>query len=327
MKILLKVFLVIIGIIILFVVFVKTTWDNPLLAPYPDIQANTDSAIVARGEYLVYGPAHCAECHFPPDKFEEALKGEKLPLSGGLIFDFDPIKLGFPNITPDEETGIGLLTDGQIARMLRYSVGHNGRYILPALMTFQETSDEDLTAIISYLRLQEPVTNKIEPTEYQFMARALIALGLLPIRDTTIVPAKSVTRDSTAEYGSYLVRGLSNCMGCHTKNDPLTGEITGEHFAGGMHFEPDPFTEGYAYISPNLTPDPETGIMASWDQETYIQRFKAGRVHRGSPMYWNSFANMDESDMKAIYKFLMSLEPVHNKVEKTVFAPGEDLPD
>jgi hypothetical protein len=32
-------------------------------APYPDIKASTHSNLIARGKELIYGPAHCTDCH------------------------------------------------------------------------------------------------------------------------------------------------------------------------------------------------------------------------------------------------------------------------
>jgi hypothetical protein len=34
---------------------------------------------------------------------------------------------------------------------------------------------------------------------------------------------------------------------------------------------------------------------------------------------------MNEMDMKALYRYFASLDPVDNKIEKTVFAPGEEI--
>ena len=48
-------------------------------AEYPNITASSDSSIIARGEYLVYGPAHCSGCHSPLEYQERLAKGEKLP--------------------------------------------------------------------------------------------------------------------------------------------------------------------------------------------------------------------------------------------------------
>ena len=40
-------------------------------------------------------------------------------------------------------------------------------------------------------------------------------------------------------------------------------------------------------------------------------------------MPWGAFSRMDESDLKALCRYLQSLEPVENKVAQTVYAPGE----
>ncbi|GDX48387.1 hypothetical protein LBMAG25_12050 [Bacteroidota bacterium] len=44
-------------------------------APTPDIKASTDSAIIERGKYLAYGPAHCADCQAPVGKEEARYDG------------------------------------------------------------------------------------------------------------------------------------------------------------------------------------------------------------------------------------------------------------
>ena len=43
--------------------YVARTWDRTYEAPLPQVLISTDPAVLARGEYLVYGPAHCVECH------------------------------------------------------------------------------------------------------------------------------------------------------------------------------------------------------------------------------------------------------------------------
>jgi hypothetical protein len=115
-------------------------------------------------------------------------------------------------------------------------------------------------------------------------------------------------------------------MGCHTRRDLKTGEFTGVPFAGGMAFPADKFSEGYTFVTPNLTPDPETGVMSAWNEQGFIDRFRAGRVHKGSQMPWGSFSRMNELELKAVYRYLKSLDPVKNKIERTVYPPGEKLP-
>jgi mono/diheme cytochrome c family protein len=316
-----------IGILIVgIILFIQFTWHKKYDAPYPNIHASKDSAIIARGKYLAYGPMHCATCHVPPDHLSEIEAGKELPLSGGWELDIPPGTFRSRNLTPDMETGIGKLTDEEIARTLRYGVGHDGRYILP-LMPFQQTSDEDLTALVSFLRSQEPVKHELKPTEYKFLGKFLLAFGLLKPDAPVEPPPVSVTRDSTKEYGKYLVHNIANCKGCHTNRDLKTGKFIGPTLAGGFFLGPDQYSGGYGFMTPNLTPDPETGVISAWEEAAFVNRFRAGRVYKGSPMPWGPFSRMDESDLKAIYQYLHSIDPVKNKIEKTVYAPGDKMPD
>jgi hypothetical protein len=38
------------------------------------------------------------------------------------------------------------------------------------------------------------------------------------------------------------------------------------------------------------------------------------------------YSTVDENDLKALYQYLHSIEPVENPVPQTVFAPGETFP-
>jgi Cytochrome c len=305
------------------IVFIQLTWDKKYDAPYPEISASRDSSLIARGAYLANGPSHCGGCHTSMDEVMAFDEGKKVDFKGGweLIFP------GFgtftsPNLTSDKETGIGNFSDAEIARALRYGVGKDGRALLP-FMAFQGLSDEDLTAIISYIRTLPPVHNKVKPTEYGFMYKALLAFGVMKPEGPKETPPKSVAIEPTVEYGKYLATHVSNCRNCHTEFDPNTGEYIGKDFSGKAYFEADAFTDGYSFMSTNLTPHKETGVIANWDEEQFLTRFRLGRIHKGSPMPWGTFSRMNDVELRALYRFFQSLEPVDNKIEQVVFAPGE----
>src|SRR4029079_4399749 len=125
-----------------------------------DIQRSTDPEVIRRGEYLVYGPSHCSECHSSPsaDAEDVAGPGQRTPLVGGRRMAAAPLgALYTRNLTTDLETGIGRYTDPQIARMLRWSVRPNGRAARELLMPSVDMSDADHTAIVAFLRSQRPV--------------------------------------------------------------------------------------------------------------------------------------------------------------------------
>ena len=273
-------------------------------APYPLIKVSTDSAIIARGKHLVFSSAHCINCHSNKNPDSLIALGQDIPLSGGVLFDVGIAKIYSKNITPDKETGIGRYTDEEIARVLRYGVHPDGSPVLD-FMPFHNTSDEDLTAIISYLRAQKPVRNVIPENRYSVMGKVVRAFLIKPVGPDGDVP-KAVKRDTTAAYGKYLAVNVAECNGCHTKRD-LAGKFTGESFAGGNEIE--------GFVTPNLTPD-ASGRIYNWSQQNFIDRFRMGKLYPNSPMPWNSFKRMTDDELKAIYKFLRSTKPV--KTEKIV---------
>jgi hypothetical protein len=178
----------------------------------------------------------------------------------------------------------------------------------------------------SFLRSQDAVEHELEKSKLTFMGKAIMAFGMLKPEGTKGTAPKSMTIDSTIEYGRYLANDIANCVGCHTERDLKTGAFVGEDFAGGMLFPPDAFSQGKSFMTPNLTPDPATGHMTNWSEETFINRFKSGKVIEGSPMPWGAFSRINELELKAIYRYIQSLDPIENKIEKIVFEKGEETP-
>lgn len=307
--------LTVVTVVILFIVYVFIRPESTFDAPYPEITASKDSSLIARGKYLVYGPAHCAYCHAPANDFKKVEAGEVVALSGGNVFVLPIGNVYVPNLTSDKKTGIGGYSDGELARTLRYGVKRTGHALLD-FMPFYDLSDEDLTAIISYLRTEPAVNNYVPQNEWNFLGRIILALGMVkPMGDGIVPPSPSP--DSTAEYGKYLAGSVANCRGCHTIRDLTTGAYVGIDYAGNMPFEVldenGKIIPGKHFVSPNLTPDKETGRITFWPEQTFVKRFQAGRVIEGSPMPWGAFSRLNESDLKALYKYLHSLKPVHSQ--------------
>src|SRR5688572_29265166 len=93
---------IIIGsIIVLLTITVAMRQNLKYDAPFPDIVATNDSAMIARGKYLAYGPAHCASCHGKPGSGELIEKGIEVPLSGGNKFALPIGDIYSRNLTPD----------------------------------------------------------------------------------------------------------------------------------------------------------------------------------------------------------------------------------
>jgi mono/diheme cytochrome c family protein len=305
-------------IIVIGAIYVARTWDRQWDVPVPQIQASTKPAVIRRGEYLVFGPAHCAECHSASmQDYREGYKtGKHPPLQGGMIFSAEGLGAVYSkNLTPDPETGIGRYSDGQIARMLRWSVRPNGRASVRLLMPFDKMSDEDVVAIISFLRSQPPVHHVVPENEVTTLGK--IVKSFAPVytpREDVHPPAVAPAEAPTRERGEYLVRHVANCGSCHTKMNSVTFAPIRPEYSGGDTAGPadvsgaDPNTW---FITPNLTPAKDSALSKFPDRATFVARFqKGGRQYEGSPMPWESFGTMSEADLGAIYEFLHSLMPV-----------------
>ncbi|MGB3078035.1 MAG: cytochrome c [Saprospiraceae bacterium] len=286
-------------------------YDRKYDAPYPDIKASSDSAIIAHGQHLVLSTAHCAECHFKPDDSTKVKNGEDFQLAGGgFPFLFPGGAFYSRNISSDKETGIGNLKDGEIARALRYGVKHDGTVLIPA-MEYQNLSDEDLTAIISYLRTIPAVSHKVPDNDFNLFGKAILAFLIRPESPVKTPPAK-MTPDTTAQYGEYLARFVSGCRSCHTERNPNTGAYIGEELAGGP-FEQVKGDPPRMLYTANLTPDP-TGVLHDWTFEKFRDRFHQGTSIPESVMPWFAFKKLNDTELRALWKYLHTIKPVHHDV-------------
>lgn len=299
------------AIIILLLIYVQFTWRQEFDAPSTGIVASKDSAVIARGEYLVMGPAHCWTCH-APDGIENLQKGPAQGMSGGIAINLPFGTIYTPNITNDAAHGIGTYSDEMLARAIRHNVKHDRTALIP-FMSYNGMSDEDLRAVISYLRTTQPVSVKVPENDINMLGKIVSRFMLKSYAHSTPPPA-ALQPDTTAEYGKYIAFNITNCHGCHT-NRNKTGAHVGPAFAGGYEM-PSP---GGIFTTPNLTPHP-TGVLAKWTAEDFIRRFRAGAAYPESPMPWKAYQRMTDNDLRALYNFLKTVEPVENKV--TPFRAG-----
>jgi mono/diheme cytochrome c family protein len=287
-------------------VFTYHRATRQLDAPYPNVIASREPAVIERGRYLVEGPAHCGECHGAQAEGPPAPSRRGRPMSGGMEFHLPVGTFRVPNITTDAETGIGRLKDAEIARLIRYGVKPNGQAALP-FMPYANLSDDDLTAVISYLRTQKPVHNRVAEHEVNPLGRVVQAYVLEP-KGPSGTPRRSFPPAPTAEYGKYIARDIGNCVMCHTQVDMRTGAFAGPIFGGGAEHEATG-NPRKKYVSPNLTPDPRWGWLEGWTEDAFVRRFRGGRVHADSPMPWESFQGMTDDDLRALYRYFQTLPP------------------
>jgi mono/diheme cytochrome c family protein len=284
--------------------YINLSWDRARHSEYPlpDLHATTDSATIARGRYLALGPAHCTDCHTVPGG---------APYSGGVAFHLPLGTIYSPNITPDSATGIGRYTDGQIARMLRYNVRPHGRAAMP-FMQFERLSDEDIVAVLSFLRSNPPVVNQVADHDLSLMGKAVVAFVIKPHSLDNRAPKAAPAVAGSVERGEYLVNSVAECAGCHTLRDLRSGAFTGPHLGGGFEFPADA-DPSIIFTPPNLTNDP-TGMTGRWTEDQFVARFRQGRLIKESIMPWEAFLEMSEDDVRAIYRYIKTVPAVRNEV-------------
>ncbi len=242
-----------------------------------------DSQTVAHGRRLsiIRG---CTDCH-----------GENL--AGRLMINEPAVaKLYASNLTAGEGGIAANYTDADWERSIRHAVAPNGKPLLfmPA-QEFFYLSDEDLAALIAYLKTLKPVAHVLPSNSVGLLGRILYVTGQLPL-----IPAELINHSEehptapkpgiTIEYGRYLAKG---CVGCH-----------GQNFTGGRI----PGTPPDWPPSANLTPK---GNLKNWTERDFIQAIRTGVKPNGQTftkyMPVESMKSMTNEELKALWLFLSSL--------------------
>ncbi len=177
-----------------------------------------------------------------------------------------------------------------------------------------------------------------ETRTYSFgLACALAVIAVLGVSAAAQTGKIDKQSFGQLERGHYLTI-VGDCAACHT----LPG--SGHEFAGGRIIE-TPFGQ---LISPNITPDPVTGIGA-WTDDEFVNALTKGTGRNGTRLYpampYTYYTKVTHDDALAIRAYLNSIPAVQNKVrsnqlpfpldirlglaawDELFFTPGEFKPD
>jgi mono/diheme cytochrome c family protein len=251
-----------------------------------------------RGRYLVETLAGCGNCHTPRGP-NGPLKEKKF--AGGEIIKHEDFTAVVANITPDPETGIGRWTDRQIITAIREGLRPDGTSIGPAMpsRSYRDLADEDVEAIVAYLRSVPPVHNPI--TAKSHYDKPLPASWGPPVGRVDAPP-----KEDKVAYGAYLAGPLARCMDCHTERRP---EEPAKFGAGGKPF----YGPWGISVSANLTPD-ETSGLGDWSDAEIERAIRTGVARDGHklfpPMPFAAYQNLASDDMAALITYLRSLPAV-----------------
>ena len=249
--------------------------------PVQNVKVAGSSEQIAHGEKLAN---ICVDCH---------ATGGQLPLAGqDFATDGPPVgTLYAANLTPGGE--LKDWSDGEIIRAIREGIHKDGRslLIMPS-MTFRGLSDEDVQALVAYLRSQ-PAAPATPPTKINLMGALLVTMSngaFLSAQEPVTGPVVAPPAGPTAEYGKYLVYTIGGCRDCH-----------GPTLAGGI---PNP-------NGPPAGPD-ITGVAQRWSEAEFMNTIRTGvrpnNVPLSDAMPWKAISGFaSDDDLRAIFAYLKTL--------------------
>ncbi|MCX7055226.1 MAG: hypothetical protein NTU56_13685 [Proteobacteria bacterium] len=280
--------------------------DYPRARPLTDRTFEATPGRAERGHYLTEHLLQCFVCHSERDwNAPGAPPIASRKGAGTVMSERAGRRIVAPNITPDVATGAGGWTDDMLARAIREGIGHDGRALYWGMWyrSFAGLADEDLAAVVVYLRTLPPVRNALPPTVLPADEQAANARNPKPITAPVTGPAT----DDTKALGRYLL-GVADCAGCHTaweapRNPGLFGG--GNEVGRGSR----------KAFSANLTRH-ESGV--AYPREAFISVMHTGKGGSLHPiMPWTAFSGLTDDDLGAMYDALGDAYPVAHYVGNT----------
>jgi cytochrome c553 len=243
---------------------------------------------IERGRHLATAVVGCTDCH------DEDFGGKV------MIDSFALGRIVSANLTP---AGIGAsYSTEDWVRALRHGLDRKGRplKVMPSEL-YQLVSQEDLGALIAFLRQLPPVERDLGQLTVGPLARVLYVFGALPIVAAEKIDHRAAARFApppgvTAEYGRYLAE-TSGCMSCH--GDALEGKPAK---APGF---PDP---------PRIARLSELG----YGRPDFVRAMRQGLRPDGSQlsdaMPWRGLGRMTDDELGALWLLLENTGPAQAPV-------------
>ncbi len=267
------------------------------------------SGAAERGAYLARA-GNCMGCHTAPGGAQMA-GGRRVETPFGSVYA--------PNLTPDDDTGLGRWTEADFWRALHNGRSRDGHLLAPAFPypNYTQVTREDAGALFAYLRALPPVRRPAEPhgLRWPYGTQPALAVWRALYFRPGVFEADPA-RDASWNRGAYLVRGLGHCEACHTSRNALGGSAGQGEFSGGMV----PMQRWYAPALASGSPagtgaDPRTGGGAD-DAGQVAALLRDGVSSHGAvigPMadvVATSTQHLTDADIAAMAGFLRTLPPL-----------------
>jgi mono/diheme cytochrome c family protein len=222
-------------------------------------------------------------------------------MEGNLYLDDPAIgKVIASNLT----SGKGGVGDEYAAEDWVHAIRHGVRPDKTPLLFMPSTefyflSDEDLGAVIAYIRSAAPVDNELPASSLSWPGRVVMTL----VPAITFIPAELIAHAAprpvapevgiTPAYGEYLTYSCKVCHSLTMSGGPIPG-----------------FPSSWP-PAPNLTFGGGSALPA-WTEGDFVNTVRTGvtpegREIRGDYMPWGSYKFMSDDELKAVWVYLQSL--------------------
>jgi mono/diheme cytochrome c family protein len=277
---------------------------------FPRLARAAEADLVARGQYIFALAGGCG-CHTAEDGPVNA-GGRPLKTPYGTFYG--------TNITPDPTHGIGKWTNRQVIDSIRLGVRPDGSVLSPVMPypAFSGMTDEDVTALVAYLRSVPAVARANQPhaLSLPFVGLAMRAWRWL-FFDPGSAPARAPV--TGVERGRYISEHVAHCQECHTPRT-RTGTLDRSLYLAGNQAGID------GEVTPNITPEVKTGI-GEWSEDEIVSLLQTGF----RPNFDNvqglmalviegvregGYKDMTQEDALAVARYLKSVPPIIHQVKK-----------
>ena len=253
----------------------------------------------ARGQ-IVFDAGGCAACHATPKAEAEA----RLVLAGGKRFPSPFGTFVAPNISQDQQAGIGAWQAIDLWNALHNGTSPDGRHYFPAFpyTTYVNATPQDVVDLFAYLQTLPADPTPSRPHEVGFPFNIRAGLGLWKaafLRQGWVVEVPP-----EAARGRYLAEALGHCGECHTPRNILGGLQKSRWLAGA----PIPGSKG---SFPNITP-----AKLDWSEADLVEYFTSGFTPEfdsaGGQMVEviGNLSRLPREDRAAIAAYLKAVPPM-----------------
>lgn len=272
------------------VVIIGFGWTGAIMA-YEFTGAGLDVAAIERGAW-----------HDTATGGRDFAGGRSFATPFGVLYS--------PNVTADQETGIGSWTDVDFIRAVHQGIRKDGAWLYPALpyKSYTLLTDADVLAIKAYILSLPPAHTVTPPNRLIFLFDQRALMGIWSAfynPDDRFRPY--VDRSAGWNRGAYLVEAPGHCGDCHTPKNIAKARDNRREFAGTI-------TQGWrAY---DITSDLISGLGA-WSDAEISAHLHAGHVaghgSAGGPMVEqvdDSLSALSPSDISAIVTYLRRIPAI-----------------